>query len=166
MGLCSDQTKCIGIVLCSFLFYSAAIIMVNIIVFKMMLGTFPKAFSQAATSQGYFPKQNLPNCAISQAASSQAYPSHIPRPHIMFQPQRSVPQPKNFQPNLRGVAAWEIAQLRNCHLGNCHLGSRPWENTLKKGLKGVFAKNEKGLIGGTTIRKFFNPQLNEIFIIS
>ena len=31
-----------------------------------MLGTFPKAFSQTATSQGYSPK-----CAISQAATSQ-----------------------------------------------------------------------------------------------
>ena len=26
----------------------------------MMLGTFPKTFSQATTSQGYFPKRQLP----------------------------------------------------------------------------------------------------------
>ena len=39
----------------------------------MMLGTFPKAFSQAATSQGYFPKWQLAKCAISHAPTSQMY---------------------------------------------------------------------------------------------
>ena len=38
-----------------------------------MLGTFPKAFSQTATSQGYFLKWQLPKYAISQAATSQMY---------------------------------------------------------------------------------------------
>ena len=28
-----------------------------------MLGTFPKAFSQATNSQGYFPKSQYPKCA-------------------------------------------------------------------------------------------------------
>jgi len=46
-----------------------------------MLGTFPKDFSQMetyqmATSQGYFPKWQLPKCAISQVATSQVCPSH------------------------------------------------------------------------------------------
>ena len=36
-----------------------------------MLGTFPQEFSQAATSQGFFPKWQLSKCAISQAATSQ-----------------------------------------------------------------------------------------------
>ena len=40
-----------------------------------MLGTFPKAFSQAVTSQEYFPKWQLPKCAISQVATSQVFPS-------------------------------------------------------------------------------------------
>ena len=40
---------------------------------KSMLGTFPKAFSQAATSQGYFPKWQLHECVISQAVTSQMY---------------------------------------------------------------------------------------------
>ena len=35
----------------------------------MMLGTFPKTFSQATTSQGYFTKWILPNYAISRATT-------------------------------------------------------------------------------------------------
>ena len=31
----------------------------------MMLDTFPKAFSKGATSLGYFPQWQLPECAIS-----------------------------------------------------------------------------------------------------
>ena len=34
-----------------------------------MLGTFPKDFPQVATSQGYFPKWQIPKCAISQAVT-------------------------------------------------------------------------------------------------
>ena len=45
-----------------------------------MLVTFPKAFSQAATFQGYLPKLKLPNSAISQAATSQACQSLCARP--------------------------------------------------------------------------------------
>ena len=45
-----------------------------------MLGTLPKDFSQVATSQEYFPKWKLPNCAISQAATSQVCPSRSVRP--------------------------------------------------------------------------------------
>ena len=36
---------------------------------KKMLGTFPKNFSQMVTSQGYFPKWQLPKCAISLEAT-------------------------------------------------------------------------------------------------
>ena len=39
-----------------------------------MLGTFAKDFSQVATSQGYFPKWQLPKCVISQAT--------LPRPFL------------------------------------------------------------------------------------
>jgi len=45
-----------------------------------MLDTFPKAFSQAAISQGYYTKWKLPNFAISQAATYQVCPSRIARP--------------------------------------------------------------------------------------
>ena len=45
-----------------------------------MLGTFPKTFSQTATSQGYFPKWQLPKCAISQATTSHVCPSRSDRP--------------------------------------------------------------------------------------
>ena len=38
-----------------------------------MLGTFPKAVSQSATSHGHFPKRQLLKCGISQAATSQIY---------------------------------------------------------------------------------------------
>jgi len=45
-----------------------------------MLGTFPKAFSQVATSQGYFPKWQLPKCKISQATTSLAFYSRSIQP--------------------------------------------------------------------------------------
>jgi len=60
-----------------------------------MLGTFPKGFSQAATSQGYFPKWQLPKCAICQvqisltnlltatALGPLAHPSHSAQPPIV-----------------------------------------------------------------------------------
>jgi len=66
-----------------------------------------------ATSHGYFPKWQLPKCAISQAATSQVCPS------------RSALPPA--QPIL-----WEIENLGSCRLGNCHLGSRHWENAFGK----------------------------------
>ena len=44
----------------------------NFILIYAILGTFPKAFSQVASSQVYFPKWQLPKCAISQAATSQS----------------------------------------------------------------------------------------------
>jgi len=45
-----------------------------------MLGTFPKDFPKVATSQGYFPKWQLPKFAISEAATSQFRPSRSARP--------------------------------------------------------------------------------------
>ena len=41
---------------------------------------FPKPFSQAETSHGYFPKWQLPKCAISQAATTQVCPNRNARP--------------------------------------------------------------------------------------
>ena len=53
-----------------------------------MIGTLPKAFSQAATFQGCFPKWQLPKCAIAQAATSQVYPIRslwrLRRPNLTF----------------------------------------------------------------------------------
>jgi len=73
-----------------------------------MLGTFPKAFSQTATSQGYSPK-----CAISQEqlAKSVLAAALGPPPLQPVAPQRA-------RPNLLEVAAWEIAHLGSCPLGN------------------------------------------------
>ena len=48
----------------------------------MMFGTFPKAFSQARTSQVYFPKWQLPKCSISQAATSQVCPRRSAPPPL------------------------------------------------------------------------------------
>ena len=47
---------------------------------RSMLGTIPKDSSQVGTSQGYFPKWELPKCAISQAETSQVCPSRSVRP--------------------------------------------------------------------------------------
>jgi len=50
---------------------------------ERMLGTFPKAFTQVAISQGYSPMQQLSKCAIiSQATTSQACPSRSARTSI------------------------------------------------------------------------------------
>ena len=45
-----------------------------------MLGSFPKDFSQVATSQGYFPKWQLPKYAIYQAAIFQVCSARSARP--------------------------------------------------------------------------------------
>ena len=39
-----------------------------------MLGTFPKAFSKAAISQGYFPKRQLPKSFLATALIPLTYP--------------------------------------------------------------------------------------------
>ena len=57
-----------------------------------MLGTFPKDSSQVATSQGYFPKWELPECAISQAGTFQVCPS------------RSVLEDATWE-----IITWEVA---------------------------------------------------------
>ena len=53
-----------------------------------MSATFLMTLSQVATSQGYFPKWELPKCAISQAATSQVCPSRSARPPVC--PSRSA----------------------------------------------------------------------------
>jgi len=40
-----------------------------------MLGTFPKVFSQAATSQGYFPKRQLPKYIVAAALGPPLQPA-------------------------------------------------------------------------------------------
>ena len=51
-----------------------------------MLGTFAKTFPQVATSEGYFHKWKLPNCAISQAGhvSPLVHPSRNAKPPSPF----------------------------------------------------------------------------------
>jgi len=58
-----------------------------------MLGTFPKAFSQAETSQWYFPHLQPPKCAIYQAATSKVYSSRSARPLFKRSSARSPLQP-------------------------------------------------------------------------
>ena len=93
-----------------------------------MLSSFLKSFSQAATSQGYFPKWKLPKCAIFQAATSQVWPSHSTQPPSPSQPQCCLQRLR--WPNLitGKLPLGKMAHLGNCYLGNCHLGCRPWEN--------------------------------------
>ena len=76
-----------------------------------MLGTFPKAFPQAATSQGYFPKWQLLNCENSQAGTFQVCSEHSARPPPL-------------QSSLLGLRTYPLG---SCHLENCHL-----ENVLRK----------------------------------
>ena len=49
-----------------------------------MLGSFPKDFSQVETSQGYFPKWQLPKYAIYQAAISQVCSTRSARPQAVL----------------------------------------------------------------------------------
>ena len=66
-----------------------------------MLGSFPKDFSQVATSQGYFPKWQLPKYAIYQAAIFQVCSARSARPQTdlaaafgsLGHPSRSAPPP-------------------------------------------------------------------------
>ena len=103
-----------------------------------MLDTFPKGFSQAATtSPGYFPKWQFSKCAIPHAATSQVHSSRSARPPSPYYTQRLAPiaacvASEGFIPNLWEVAAWEISHLGSCHLGNCHVGSHPCENAFGK----------------------------------
>ena len=59
-----------------------------------MLGALPNAFSQVATSQGYFPRWQLSICVISQAATIQVCPNCSARPLACSNlDQRSNPYP-------------------------------------------------------------------------
>ena len=85
----------------------------------LMVDTFPKTFSQAATSRWYFHKWNLSNCAISQAATSQVY-SFLSNRLLsfflatVFGSQCSQRRPKWPNPTfrkfpLRKLHIWEVA---------------------------------------------------------
>ena len=58
--------------------YNVLIFLAELLVKNIMLGIFLKAFSQSTTSQGYFPKWQLPNCAISQVATWEVAPAKMP----------------------------------------------------------------------------------------
>ena len=101
-----------------------------------MLGTFPKDFSQVAIPQGYFPKWQLPKCAISKrqlpksvlstvlgpkpvlaaALEPLAHPSRSDRPHCNL---RSLKGP-NLTFGKLPLGKFHI--LESCHLGNFQLG--------------------------------------------
>ena len=57
-----------------------------------MLGNFPKAFSQATASQGYFPKRQLPKSVLTTVLGPLAYPIRSARPHCSLQPLSTKPQ--------------------------------------------------------------------------
>ena len=101
---------------------------------QRMLGTFPKAFSQAAISQMCkFQCGNFPNLSQLQCLAP-----------ILFQSQRSNQQlitvaalASHFslqrlrRPNVT-FGMFPFGKLHNwgsSQLGNCNLGSRPWENS-------------------------------------
>ena len=88
----------------------------------LMLGTFPKAFLK-----GYFPKWKLPNCAISQATTSQvclsrstrpqAYPSLCARPpkcslRRLERPNLTFGKLPLGKLNNWGVVTWEVAIVK------------------------------------------------------
>ena len=77
-----------------------------------MLGTFPKAFFEAATSQGYYPKWKLHNCAISQVVTSQACPSRSARPHCSLRRPRR-PNLTFGKLSLRKLHIWEVFTWEN-----------------------------------------------------
>ena len=56
-----------------------------------MLGTFLKNFSQVATAKGYFPKWQLPKCAVSKAATSQVCPNPNARPPVFSSGSAQLP---------------------------------------------------------------------------
>jgi len=89
------------------------------ILLLLLLGTFPKDFPQAATSQ-VCPSPPL-KPVLSAALAPLAYPSRSAQPRL----QPAAPQ-KAYH-NLWEFAAWGIA-----HLGSCHFGSRPWEDAFEK----------------------------------
>ena len=84
--------------------------------------TFPKAFSQATTSQGYFPKWKLPKCAISQAATSQVCSSSsaCPTPDVLVT--KVGPYP-NLDAVLAHLAACVASEGLTKLLGSCRLGN-------------------------------------------
>ena len=89
-------------------------------------GNFPKDFSEAATSQGYFPNWQLPKCEISQAL--------VPQPVLavelgpLARPSRSARPPNCSLRRLRGPNL----TFGSFRLGSCHFGGRPWKNAFGK----------------------------------
>ena len=78
---------------------------------------FPKALSQEANSQGYFPKWQVPHCAIYQAAISQVCSS------------RSALSPPPYS-LLRLAQTLGSGRLSNSTFGNfTNLGKYLWKNT-------------------------------------
>ena len=106
-----------------------------------MLGARPKDVSQSTTSQGYFPKRQLPKGI---------FPSGIFQP-VQFPTQKV---PKSVKAAVLGPLACSIHSARplqtilavalgprfrrpNLPLGSCHLGSRPWKNTSSFHIVGI-----------------------------
>ena len=91
-----------------------------------MLGTFPKAFSQAATSQGYFPSGSFPNVQCPKRLLPKSVQTAALGPQHLYLSQRSV------SIVACGLGASE-EPLESYHMGNSHLESRLlWKMTLGK----------------------------------
>jgi len=78
------------------------------------MGTFPKDFSQRATSHGYFPQQQLLKSILATALGPLAHHSRC----ALSQLQLAAPQ--RALTNL-----WEAAVLEIAHFGNCTFGKLP-----------------------------------------
>ena len=87
----------------------------------LMLGTFRKDFFQVATSQGYYPKWQLPKCAISQAATFQVCPNRSARPSLQL-PSLTFGKLTLGKFHIWKVATWEIVNWEVC----------PWEYVFGK----------------------------------
>ena len=76
-----------------------------------------------ATSQGYFPKWQLPKSVLAPALGPQpvlaAVLGPVSHPSRSAQPPLQPAAPQRAKPNLKEFVAWEIAHLGSCHLGKC-----------------------------------------------
>ena len=100
-----------------------------------MLGTCSKAFSQAATTQGHFPKRQLPKQLGCSCLNLEKLNAFILVVYFLKKLRNSfkIAKLKNVHfTSLIGkmpcfihgeVATWEIVILENVHLGSCHLGN-------------------------------------------
>jgi len=94
-------------------------------IYFLVLGTFPKAFSQGRLPKWQFPKWQLPKCAISQAVQLAAMGAE----HWGWDglEGRAPRLEQAWGPTLRLRQTWEVGTWEIAHLGSSNLGKYPWE---------------------------------------